>query len=72
MILCIGNISKIDKDKGTADIAVPERNGVILTDVPFVNVDAAGYPDPGETVVALFEGTAGRYGRGYILGKPTQ
>ncbi len=63
-MLYICTISAISADKKRADIAVPEKENLILTDVQLLNMTEI--PEVGDTVVAIFEDTLGR---GFILGK---
>lgn len=63
-MIYICTISAISEDKKRADIAVPEKENLIITDVQFLNMTEI--PEIGDTVVALFEDTLGR---GFIIGK---
>jgi hypothetical protein len=68
-MICECKISKVNTEKGTADILIPDRDDCTLGDIPFVNIEPDKYPQVGDWVVAIFEGTGGRYGKGFILGK---
>lgn len=69
-MLYICTISSISKDKKRADIAIPEKENMMVTDVQFLNISQENIPDIGDTVVALFEDKS-NLGRGFILGKVT-
>lgn len=65
IFLC--TISKINYKAGTADLAIPEKEDMVRTDVPFLS-SYYEMPSPGETVAAVFEKKNGKLTRGVILG----
>lgn len=68
-MLYLCTISAINKEKSTADIAIAERENMVVTDIPFLNIKREDLPDVNDTVVAIFEDREGKLGRGFILGK---
>lgn len=61
-------VSKINYTAGTADLMIEEREGQIISDVPFL-AGAYDMPGIGDIVAAIMNDTAGKIGRGIILGK---
>ena len=67
-MICIAKISKIDYEAGRADVTIEDREGIVITDVPFLD---AIYEMPAvkDAVYVDFEEKGGRIKRGVILGK---
>lgn len=61
-------ISKVNYAEGTADLLIEEREGQIITGVPFLS-GTYDMPGIGNMVAAIMNDTAGKIGRGVILGK---
>ena len=61
-------ISALHIKDNTADIAIPERENSVKTDVPFLS-GIGDYPNVNDTVLALIEENRGRLEKGYIIGK---
>ena len=62
-------VSAVDHKNITADIAIPERENMVKTDIPILDT-VYHMPSPGETVVAIFDDENGKLQRGVILGRP--
>lgn len=67
-MLLICTVSSVNGEKTAADIAVQEREGTVIPDVPFLNIRERDLPLPGDTVVAIFEEPERKLGRGFIIG----
>ncbi len=61
-------ISKINYVAGTADLMIEDREGQIISGVPFL-AGVYDMPGIGDMVAAIMDDTAGKIGRGVILGK---
>lgn len=70
-MLYLCTVSAINSDGTTADIAIGEREDMVVTEVPFLNIEKENLPGVNDTVVAIFEERDGRLGRGFILGRPS-
>lgn len=66
VFLC--SVSAVHYADGTADVAVIERENIIMADVPFLDT-VYEMPEVGEVVAVLFEEKNGRLLRGVILGR---
>lgn len=62
-------VSSVNYENITVDVAIPEREDAIKTEVPILDT-VYRIPEPGETVVALFDEVNGRLQRGVIIGRP--
>jgi hypothetical protein len=65
--LFYAKISSINYKKGTADVALQDREDQVIENVPFL----AGWyemPEPGDVAAAIFEDMDGQIGKGVILG----
>lgn len=67
-MICIAKISKIDYEAGRADVTIEDRDGIVITDVPFLDT-IYEMPKVKDAVFADFEETGGRIKRGVILGR---
>ncbi len=61
-------VSKINYTAGTADLVIEDREGQIISGVPFL-AGAYDMPGIGDMVAAIMDETAGKIGRGVILGQ---
>lgn len=62
-------VSSVDYDNATADIAIPDHEDMVKTNIPILDT-VYNMPEIGETVAALFNVENGRLERGVILGRP--
>lgn len=67
LFFCI--VSSVDYKNATADVVIPEREGMMKTGVPILDT-VYHMPSPGETVVAIFDASNGCIQRGVIIGRP--
>lgn len=67
-MIYICTVSNVNAGKTAADIAIPEREDMVIPEVPFLNLRGDEIPLVGDTVVAIFEDRKERMGRGFILG----
>lgn len=67
MELFYAKISAINYAAGTASVTLGEREGQVITGVPFLSL-CYEMPEIGETVAVIFDDTQGEVGRGVILG----
>ena len=65
---CICTVSSVNGEKTAADIAIPEREDMVITGVPFLNLRSSELPVAGDMVVAIFEDSEQEIGIGFILG----
>lgn len=68
MSICIGKISKIDYEAGRADVTIEDREGMVLTGLPFLDA-IYEMPSVRDAVFVELEETGKRIKRGVILGK---
>lgn len=66
--LFYAKISSVQYQKGTADVALPERENQVLKGIPFLS-NYYEMPEPGDLVAAIIEEEDGQPGKGVILGK---
>ncbi len=67
IFLC--EISAVHEREGTVDMAVTDRDGMIITDVPMLDI-VYEMPKVGEVVAALFEEKGATIQRGIMIGRP--
>lgn len=67
-MICIAKISKIDYEAGRADVTIEDRDGLVVTDVPFLD-SIYEMPRVKDAVYVDFEEKGGRIKRGVILGR---
>lgn len=67
-MICIGKISKIDYEAGCADVTIEDRDGIVVTNVPFLDT-IYEMPEVRDAVYVDFEERGNRIKRGVILGR---
>lgn len=67
-MIAIGKISKIDYEAGRADVTLEDREGIVITDVPFLD-SIYEMPNIKDAVFVDMEEKGGRIIRSVILGR---